>query len=73
MPLTITQKLTQAIKQYREQTTNCYEVEAIQAFIELYNILGETELHDAIATAMQDNGYDEAYEEIIYIYNEIGE
>ena len=68
--MTTTQKLRIAIKEYREQTTNCYEVEAIQAFIELYNMLGETELYDGIATAMQDAGYDEAYEEIIYLLEE---
>ena len=68
---TTTQKLETAIKSYREQTTNCYEVEAIQAFIELYNMLGETELYDGIATAMQDEGYEEAYEEIMYTYDDI--
>ncbi len=66
-----TKKLKQAIKLYREQTTNCYEVEAISAFIELYNMLGETELRDGIATAMQDAGYDEAYEEIMYSFDDI--
>ena len=64
-------KLSQAIRTYREQTTNCYEVEAIQAFIGLYNMLGETELHDGIQTAMQDAGYEEAYEEIMYTYDDI--
>ena len=69
---TTTKKLKEAIMLYREQTTNCFDVEAsarlrveIQAFIELYNMLGETELYDGIATAMQDAGYDEAYEEIM--------
>ncbi len=66
-----TKKLKQAITQYREETTTCFEVEAIQAFTELYNMLGETELKDGIATAMQDAGYDEAYEEIIYNFDEL--
>ncbi len=70
---TTTKKLKEAVMLYRVQTTKCYEAEAIQAFIELYNILGETELHDGIATAMQDNGYEETYEEIIYLFDDIDE
>ena len=68
-----TKKLKQAIAQYREETTTCFEVEAIQAFIELYNMLGETELYDGIATAMQDAGYDEAYEEIMCLFEDVDE
>ena len=71
--MTTTKKLREATKLYREQTTNCYEVEAIQTFIALYNMLGEEELYDGIATAMQDNGYEETYEEIMCLFDDIDE
>ena len=69
----ITKKLTQAINTYSEQSTDVNENEGIQAFIALFSMLGEDELHDGIATAMQDEGYDEVYEEIMYNYDELDE
>ncbi len=69
--MTTRQKLNKAVLQYQETATECYEVEAIQAFAMLFSMLGEEELFDGIATAMQDEGYEETYEEIIYYYREL--
>ncbi len=62
--------LKQAVQQYKDTATEVYQVEAIQAFIMLYSMLGKEELYDGIATAMQDAGHEETYEEIMYIYDE---
>ncbi len=56
----ITKKLTKIIR------NGSYPFEAINTFQALYAMLGETELRDGIATAMQDEGYDEEYEDIMY-------
>ena len=66
-----TKKLKEAISLYRQEATEAYEQEAIQAFIALYNMLGKEELHDGIQSAMQDNGYEETYEGIIYHYENL--
>jgi len=63
-------KLQKAVLKYQAEVTEEYQVEAIQAFAMLYSMLGDEELHDGIATAMQDEGHEETYEEIMYYYNE---
>ena len=63
-------KLQKAVLKYQAEVTEEYQVEAIQAFAMLYSMLGDEELHDGIATAMQDEGYEETYEEIMYYYGE---
>ena len=68
---TTAQILKQAIIEYRQSSTDVHEVEAIQTFIALYDMLGEVELRDGIATEMQDAGYDEAYEDIMYRFDEL--
>ena len=67
------QKLKEAIRLYRETSTECFEDEAIQAFSALYGMLGEVELYDGICSAMQDEGYEETYEGIMSYYRELGE
>lgn len=61
-----TQKLTEAIRIYRETNTNVEAEVAINTFVALYNMLGTEELRDGIKTAMEDEGHDEAYEDIMY-------
>ena len=61
-------KLSEAVKLTRE---NGNTEEGIQAFIALYGMLGMEELYDGICSAMQDEGYEEVYEDIIMYYEEI--
>ena len=65
--------LQQAVNKYRETSTEAYEEEAIQAFAMLYNMLGREELYDGIASAMQDEGYEETYEGIMGYLTELEE
>jgi len=71
--MTTAQKLKQAIISYREESTDVNENEGVSTFVALFNMLGETELRDGIATAMQDEGFDEAYEDIMYHYDNYDE
>ena len=45
--------------------------EAQSIFIALYDILGEAELFDGIVTAMQDEGFDEWIDDLIYYIEEL--
>ena len=61
-----------AINRYRADNTD-HDHLAVEAFIALYSMLGSEELYDGIATAMQDEGYDEEYEDIMGYYAEAEE
>ena len=66
-----TKQITRAINLYSETSTNAEGNHGIEAFIALYQILGEDELHDGIYSAMQDEGFEEVYEDIIYYLEEV--
>ena len=71
---TTAQKLniaTRRTRQDNQDNNNKQQDHEINSFIELYYVLGETELKDGIASAMQDAGYEETYEDIMYHYNEL--
>lgn len=64
-------RLKEAVMKVRQNTPEAEE--GILAFIALYNMLGSEELYDGIASAMQDAGFDEAYEDIIYYKDDYDE
>ena len=64
-------KLSEAIKLTRENDyLNENTEEGIQVFIALYGMLGMEELYDGICSAMQDEGHEEVYEDIIMYYED---
>ena len=69
--MTTTQKLKEAIRKVRETSTEAESEHNINCFINLYYALGEEELHDGIATAMQDNCMEETYEDIMFYFGEL--
>jgi len=63
-------KLSEAVKQTQEHGLNEYTEQGLEVFIALYGVLGMDELYDGIASAMQDEGYDEVYEDIMFYYED---
>ena len=63
-------KLQKAVRQALAHTDETQEIEDINIFIALYNMLGETELYDGIQTAMEDEDKQDAYYTIIEYYED---
>jgi len=54
-------KIQQAVNNLRDEYSNG----ETEAFVALYNMLGATELHDGIVTAMEDEGHGEYMEDLL--------
>jgi len=63
--------LNKAVATYAKEHTTEYHQMGISSFLALFGILGMDELHDGICTAMQDAGYEEIYEDIMYLTEEV--
>lgn len=58
--------LGQAIIDYTNENPN--HTAEVEIFLALHSILGDDELYDGIACAMQDEGYEDVYEGIMSHY-----
>ena len=54
------------IKELQERLNNLPNSIEKECFTALYSILGMEELHDGIVSAMQDQGFDEWIEDLLY-------
>ena len=63
-------KLQKAVREALVHADEPQEIEDINTFIALYDMLGETELYDAIQTTMEDENLQDAYYTIIEYYEE---